>query len=54
MSKMKEVILEVLELNEDGYTASQISDQTGTSLAMVCEILKQYNWMQDEDETLVQ
>lgn len=40
MSKMKELLLEILELHESGFDAEEISNMTGETLESVIQVIQ--------------
>ena len=53
MSKMKDLLMDIVEMYDDDYTIRQISDNTGLPQDVVFDILQRYSWrMVLENDTL--
>ena len=50
MGRMKDLVIEMVEMKDDGYTVAQIADHTGLPMDVVFDILRRYSWL-DEDES---
>ena len=48
MSKMKELLMDILEQYSDGRNISQIADDTGLPMDVVFNILQRYGCMEPE------
>lgn len=52
MGKMKELVIEIVEMISDGYTIAQVSDFTGLPQDVVFDIARRYSVMEPELTTL--
>lgn len=52
MGRMKDLVIEVMELQEDGYTVAQIADYSGLTEDVVIDILQHYGRMEPESMLL--
>ena len=54
MSKMKDLLMDIVEMYDDDYTIRQISDNTGLPQDVVFDILQRYSRMEPEPSTTLQ
>ena len=53
MSRMKDLVMDMVEMYDDDYTIRQISDITGLPQDVVFDLLQRYSWrMVLENDTL--
>jgi hypothetical protein len=52
MGKMKEFVIEIVEMISDGYTIAQVADYTGLPQDVVFDIAQRYSLTEPEPTTL--
>ena len=54
MSKMKDLLMDIVEMYDDNYTIKQIADNTGLPQDVVFDILQRYSQGLVEESTTLQ